>query len=78
MDDNEKIEVDSDEGSIAEEVWNDQEHNKVPKWTEPDLPMTTGARNIFVRGVGVGLTHIGNLNIKKFSKVRETNGLELD
>ena len=44
MDDNEKIEVDSDEGSFAEEGWNDPEQNEVPKWTEPDLPMTTGTR----------------------------------
>ena len=44
MDDNEKIEVDSDEGSFAEEDWNDLEQNEVPKWTQPDQPMTTGAR----------------------------------
>ena len=40
MDNNEKTEVDSDEGSFAEEDWNDPEQNKVPKWTELDLPMT--------------------------------------
>ena len=44
MEDNEKIYVDSDEGSFAEENWNDPEQNQVPKWTEPDLPMTTGMR----------------------------------
>ena len=44
MDDNEKIEVDSDEGSFAEEDWNNPEQNEVPKWTEPDLPMTRGIR----------------------------------
>ena len=37
MDYSEKMEVDSDEGSFAEEDWNDPEQNKVPKWTEPVL-----------------------------------------
>ena len=44
MDDNEKTEVDSNEGSFAEEDWNDPEKSKVPKWTEPDQPMTTRTR----------------------------------
>ena len=44
MDDNEKIEVDSDKGSFAEEDWNDPEQNEIPEWTEPDQPMTTGTR----------------------------------
>ena len=44
MDDKEKIEVDSDEGSFAEEDWNDTEQNEVPKWTEPDMHMTTETR----------------------------------
>ena len=44
MDDKENIEMDSDEGSFAEEDWNDPELNKVPKCTEPDQPMTTGTR----------------------------------
>ena len=44
MDDNEKIEVDSGEGSFAEEDWNDPEQNEVPKRTKPDLPMTTWTR----------------------------------
>ena len=35
---------DTDEGSFAEEEWNDPEQNEAPKWTEPDLPMTTGTR----------------------------------
>ena len=33
MDNNEKIDVDSDEGSFAEEDWNDPEQNEVPKGT---------------------------------------------
>ena len=44
MDDNEKIDVGSDEGFFAEEDWNDPEQNEVPKWTETDQPMTTGTR----------------------------------
>ena len=46
MDDNEKIEADSDEGSFAEEDWNDPEQDEVPKWTEPDMPMTTETRKL--------------------------------
>ena len=34
--------------------------------------------NIFVRGVGEGLTHTENLMIKKLRELRETSGLELD
>ena len=44
IDDNEKIEVDLDEWSFAEEDGNDPEQNEIPKWTEPDQPMTTGTR----------------------------------
>ena len=44
-----------------------------------DSASSTGTSiNIFVRGVGVGLTHTENLMIKKLREVRETNGLELD
>ena len=45
LDDNEKIEADSEEESFVEEYWNDPEQDEVPKWTEPDLPMTTGNRS---------------------------------
>ena len=44
MNDNEKIEVDSDEGSFAEEDWNDPEQNELAKWTESEQPMTTETR----------------------------------
>ena len=44
MDYNEKIEVGSDKGSFAEEDWNEPEQTQVPKWTEPDMPMTTETR----------------------------------
>ena len=59
-------------------------------WTATDRPLeippdnldpasSTGTSiNIFVRGVGVGLTHTKNLMIKKLREVRETSGLELD
>ena len=58
-------------------------------WTATDRPLelppdnldpasSTGTSiNVFVRGVGVGLTHTKNLMIKKLREVRETNGLEL-
>ena len=45
MDDNEKIEAGSDAESFAEEDWNDPEQDEVPKWTEPDLPITAGTRS---------------------------------
>ena len=45
MDDNEKIDADSDAGSFAEEDWNDPEQNEMPMWIEPDLPKTAGTRN---------------------------------
>ena len=44
MDDNEKLEADSDGGAFAEEDWNDPEQDEVPKWTEPDISMTTETR----------------------------------
>ena len=59
-------------------------------WTATDRPLeippdnldpasSTGTSiNIFVRGVGVGLTHTKNLMIKKLGDARHTNGLELD
>ena len=59
-------------------------------WTATDRPLdipqdksdpttSTGTSiNIFVRGVGVGLTHTENLMIKKLKEVRETSELELE
>ena len=41
-------------------------------------PSTGASINIFLPGVGVGLTHIENLMIKKLWELRETNGLELE
>ena len=45
LDDNEKIEADSDAESFVKEDWNDPEQDEVPKWTEPDLPITAGTRS---------------------------------
>ena len=45
LDDNEKIEADSEAESFVEEDWNNPEHDEVPKWTEPDLPMTARTRS---------------------------------
>ena len=45
LDDNEKIEADSEAESFVEEDWNDPEQDEVPKWTEPDLPITVGTRS---------------------------------
>ena len=64
--------------------------NPIFGWTATDRPLeippdnidsapSTGTSiNIFVRGVGVGLTHNESLMIKKLREVRETSGLELD
>ena len=44
-----------------------------------DPASSTGTSiNIFVRVVGVGITHIENFMITKLREVRETSGLELD
>ena len=45
LDDNEKIEADSEVKSFVEEDWNDPEQDEVPKWTEPNLPITAGTRS---------------------------------
>ena len=64
--------------------------NPLFDWTATDSPLdippdnsdpasSTGTSiNIFVRGVGVGLTHTENLMIKKLREVREKCGLELE
>ena len=44
MSDTEKIEVYSDEGSFAEEDWNELEQNEVTKSVEPDKPIITKTR----------------------------------
>ena len=44
----------------------------------PGMRSTGTSMDIFVRGVGVGLTHTENLLIKKLRIVRETGGLEAE
>ena len=45
MDDNEKIEADSNAESFFEKDWNGPEQNEVPTRTEPDLPVPAGPRS---------------------------------
>ena len=45
LDDNEKIEADSEAETFVEEDWNNPEQDEVPNWTEPDLPITAGTRS---------------------------------
>ena len=64
--------------------------NSLFGWTATDRPLEKPTDNlgpaptrrtsinIFVRGVGVGLTHTEILMIKKLREMGETNGLELD
>ena len=42
LDDNEKVEADSEAESFVEEDWNDPEQDEVPKWAEQDLPIPAG------------------------------------
>ena len=45
LDDNEKIEADSEAESFVEEDWNYPEQGEVPKWTESDLSIPAGTRS---------------------------------
>ena len=45
LDDNEKIEADSEAESFVEEDWNDPEQDEVPKWSEPDLSIPVRTRS---------------------------------
>ena len=45
LDDNEKIDADSEAESFVEEDWNDPEQGEVPKWTEQDLSIPEGTRS---------------------------------
>ena len=60
LDDNEKIEVNSDKGFFAEEDWNDPKQNKVPKWTEPHLPMTIGTGKGDLKRTCMGYNRYGD------------------
>ena len=58
LDDNEKIEADSE--SFVEEDWNDPEQDEVPKWTEPDLPITAGTRSGNRKRTGMRYSRYGD------------------
>ena len=60
IDDEEKIEVDWDKGFFVEEDWNNPEQNEVPKWTEPDLPITTGTRKGGRKRTGIRYNRYGD------------------
>ena len=60
LDDNEKIEADSEAESFVEEDWNDPEQDEVPKWTEPELPITAGTRSGNRKRTGMRYNRYGN------------------
>ena len=60
LDDNEKIEADSEAESFVEEDWNDLEQGEVPKWTEPDLPIPAGTRSGNRKRTGMRYTRYGD------------------
>ena len=60
MDDNEKIEADSDAESFVEEDWNDPEQNEVPKWTEPNMPITAETRSGNRKWTGIRYNRYGD------------------
>ena len=60
MDDYEKKEAVSDTESFAEEDWNDLEQDEVPKWTEPDLPITAETRSGNRKRTGMRYNRYGN------------------
>ena len=60
LDDKEKIEADSEADFFVEEDWNDPEQDEVPKWTEPDLPITAGTRSGNRKRTGMRYNRYGN------------------
>ena len=60
MDENEKIEADSDAESFVEEDWNDPEQNEVPKWTEPNMPITAETRSGNRKWTGIRYNRYGD------------------
>ena len=60
LDDNEKIEADSEAESFVEEDWNDPEQGEVPKWTEPDLPIPAGTRSANRKRTGMRYNRYGD------------------
>ena len=60
LDDNEKIEVESEAGSFVEEDWNDPEQDEVPKWMEPDRPIPPGTRTGNRKRTGMSYNRYGD------------------
>ena len=60
LDDNEKIEADSEAESFVEEDWNDPEQGEVPKWTEPDLSIPAGTRSGNLKRTGMRYKRYGD------------------
>ena len=60
LDDNEKIEADSEAESFVEEDWNDPEQDEVIKWTEPDLPIPAGTRSGNRKRIGMRYNRYGD------------------
>ena len=60
LDDNEKIEVESEAGSFVEEDWNDPEQDEVPKWMEPDQPIPPGTRTGIRKKTGMRYNRYGD------------------
>ena len=60
LDDNEKIEADSEAESFLEEDGNDPKQDEGPNWTEPDLPITAGTRSGNRKRTGMGYNRYGD------------------
>ena len=75
-----------EEITVSQDIDIVDDHNDewVDDWSKPNLDLIPGMRStgtpldIFVRGVGVGLTHTENLIIKKLRIARETGDLEAE
>ena len=60
LDDNEKIDADSEAESFVEEDWNDPDQGEVPKWTEPDLSIPAGTRSGNRKRTGMRYSRYGD------------------
>ena len=60
LDDNEKIEADSEAESFVEEDWNDPQQDEAPKWMEPDLPIPPETRNDNRKRTGMRYNRYGD------------------
>ena len=60
LDDNEKIDADSEAESFVEEDWIDPDQGEVPKWTEPDLSIPAGKRSGNCKRTGMRYNSYGD------------------